>query len=204
MSNVRTTGKKSSNTLVRDLVNVGIFSALYIVLGFMSSSIGYIPAFIVIATASVAIVTSIPMFLFYSKIERPILCCMLFCGIFGGAMLVMGQSIIMFAISLAVGLLSGTILKIIGKNFAGLYMANIVLSLMSSSMLLPLWLYTEEYLEYTRGMCDEGYVAKLAELSGSIWPLVGIYGFGMLGAVVGGLVARRIMKRHFERIGLAR
>ena len=30
MSNVRTTGKKSSNTLVRDLVNVGIFSALYI------------------------------------------------------------------------------------------------------------------------------------------------------------------------------
>ena len=47
MSNVRSTGKKSSNTLVRDLVNVGIFAALYIVLGFMSSSIGYIPALIV-------------------------------------------------------------------------------------------------------------------------------------------------------------
>ena len=128
MSNVRSTGKKSSNTLVRDLVNVGIFSALYIVLGFMSSSIGYIPALIVFSTASIALVTSVPMFLFYSKIERPILCCMLFCGIFGGAMLVMGQSIIMFAISLAVGLLSGTILKIIGKNFAGLYMANIVMN----------------------------------------------------------------------------
>lgn len=93
MSNVRSTGKKSSNTLVRDLVNVGIFSALYIVLGFMSSSIGYIPALIVFSTASIALVTSVPMFLFYSKIERPILCCMLFCGIFGGAMLVMGQSI---------------------------------------------------------------------------------------------------------------
>jgi energy-coupling factor transport system substrate-specific component len=83
-------------------------------------------------------------------------------------------------------------------------MANIVLSLMSSSMMLPLWLYTEEYLEYIRGMCDEGYVAKLAELSNSIWPLVGIYTFGILGAVIGGLVARRIMKMHFERIGLAR
>ena len=93
MSNIRSTGKKSSNTLVRDLVNVGIFSALYIVLGFMSSSIGYIPALIVFSTASIALVTSVPMFLFYSKIERPILCCMLFCGIFGGAMLVMGQSI---------------------------------------------------------------------------------------------------------------
>ena len=80
----------------------------------------------------------------------------------------------------------------------------ILKNLMSSSMMLPLWLYTEEYLEYIRGMCDEGYVAKLAELSNSIWPLVGIYTFGILGAVIGGLVARRIMKKHFERIGLAR
>ena len=47
MSNIRTTGKKTSNTLVRDLVNVGIFAALYIVLAFISSSIGYIPALIV-------------------------------------------------------------------------------------------------------------------------------------------------------------
>ncbi len=204
MSNVRSTGKKSSNTLVRDLVNVGIFVALYIVLGFMSSSIGYIPALIVFSTASIALVTSAPMFLFYSKIERPIFCCMLFCGIFGGAMLIMGQGILMFAISLLVGLLSGAILKACGKSFVGLFSANIVLSLMSSSMMLPLWVSTEEYLEYTRTMCDEGYVAKLAELSNSIWPLIGIYGFGILGAVVGGLVARRIMKRHFERIGLAR
>lgn len=204
MSNVRSTGKKSSNTLVRDLVNVGIFAALYIVLGFMSSSIGYIPALIVVATASVAIVTSIPMFLFYSKIERPILCCLLFCGIFGSAMLIMGQGVLMFIISISVGLLMGIILKISGKKFVGLCSANVVLSLMSSSMMLPLWLYTEEYLEYTRTMCDEGYVAKLAELSNSIWPLVGIYTFGILGAVIGGLMARRIMKKHFERIGLAR
>ena len=95
MSDVRTTGKKSSNTLVRDLVNVGIFSALYIVLGFMSSSIGYIPALIVFSTASIALVTSVPMFLFYSKIERPILCCMLFCGIFGGAMIVVLPAVLL-------------------------------------------------------------------------------------------------------------
>ena len=47
MPNVKTTGKKSSNTLVRDLVNVGIFAALYFVLAFASSSIGYIPALII-------------------------------------------------------------------------------------------------------------------------------------------------------------
>ena len=109
----------------------------------------------------------------------------------------------MLAISLLVGLLAGSCIKFIGKSFAGLFSANIVMSFMSSSMMLPLWTSTEEYLEYTRTMCDAGYVAKLAELSQSPWPLVAIYAFGILGAIVGGLVARRVMKKHFERIGLA-
>ena len=203
MSNIRTTGKKSSNTLVRDLVNVGIFAALYVVLSFLSSSIGYIPALIVFSTGSIALVTSIPLFLFFSKVERSILCGLIFCGFFGTAMFVMGQGILMLAISLLVGLLAGSCIKFIGKSFAGLFSANIVMSFMSSSMMLPLWTSTEEYLEYTRTMCDAGYVAKLAELSQSPWPLVAIYAFGILGAIVGGLVARRVMKKHFERIGLA-
>lgn len=203
MSNIRTTGKKSSNTLVRDLVNVGIFAALYIVLSFLSSSIGYIPALIVFSTGSIALVTSIPLFLFFSKVERSILCGLIFCGFFGTAMFVMGQGILMLAVSLLVGLLAGSCIKFIGKSFAGLFSANIVMSFMSSSMMLPLWTSTEEYLEYTRTMCDAGYVAKLAELSQSPWPLVAIYAFGILGAIVGGLVARRVMKKHFERIGLA-
>ena len=203
MSGIRTTGKKSSNTLVRDLVNVGIFAALYIVLAFLSSSIGYIPALIVFSTGSIGLVTSIPLFLFFSKIERSIPCCLIFCGFFGTAMFIMGQGVLMFSISLLVGLLAGSCIKFIGKSFAGFFSANIVMSLMSSSMMLPLWTSTEEYLEYTRTMCDAGYVAKLAELSQSPWPLVAIYAFGILGAIVGGLVARRVMKKHFERIGLA-
>lgn len=204
MSGIRTTGKKTSNTLVRDLVNVGIFAALYIVLAFLSSSIGYIPALIVFSTGSIGLVTSIPLFLFFSKIERSIPCCLIFCGFFGTAMFIMGQGVLMFSISLLVGLLAGAILKVVGKTFAGLFSANIVMSLMSSSMMLPLWTSTEEYLEYTRTMCDAGYVAKLAELAQSPWPLVAIYAFGILGATVGGLVARRVMKKHFERIGLAK
>ena len=83
MSNIIKTGKKTSNTMVRDLVYVGIFSVLYIVLGFCSSSIGYVPALIVVSTCCIGLVTSIPMFLFYAKIDRPILCCTLQCCIFG-------------------------------------------------------------------------------------------------------------------------
>ena len=125
MSNIRTTGKKTSNTLVRDLVNVGIFAALYIVLAFISSSIGYIPALIVFSTGSIALVTSIPLFLFFSKIERSILCCLIFCGFFGTAMFIMGQGVLMLTISLLVGLLAGVVLKVLGRGFAGLFSANL-------------------------------------------------------------------------------
>ena len=59
---MRTTGKKSSNTLVRDLVNVGIFGALYLVLSGLGASIGFIPAFIVVSTCVVSLVTSVPLF----------------------------------------------------------------------------------------------------------------------------------------------
>ena len=116
----------------------------------------------------------------------------------------MGQGIMIGIIGLTVGLLTGLCLKVFHKTFAGFFLANIAMSLLSSSMMLPLWTSTEEYLEYTRTMCDEGYVAYMAELSNSYWPLIGIYTFGIMGAVVGGLVARRIMKKHFERIGLAK
>ena len=203
MPNVKTTGKKSSNTLVRDLVNVGIFAALYFVLAFASSSIGYIPALIIFSTGSISLVTSIPLFLFFLKIDRPIFCCLLFSGFVGCVMLMMGQSFLIFLIFLAVGFGAGACLKVSRKTFAGLFSANIAMSLMSSSMMLPLWISTEEYLAYASSMSDEGYVAKMAELANSYWPLVAIFAFGILGAVIGGVIARRVMKKHFERMGLA-
>ena len=203
MPNVKTTGKKSSNTLVRDLVNVGIFAALYFVLAFASSSIGYIPALIIFSTGSISLVTSIPLFLFFLKIDRPIFCCLLFSSFFGCVMLMMGQSLLMFPIFVAVGVLTGFCLKISHKSFWGLFSANVSMSLLSSSMMLPLWLSTEEYLAYASSMSDEGYVAQMAELANSYWPLVAIFAFGILGAVLGAFIARRVMKKHFERIGLA-
>ena len=53
-------------------------------------------------------------------------------------------------------------------------------------------------------VCDAAYIAHLNELSSSYWPLIGLFVFGALGAVIGGFIARRMMKKHFERIGLVR
>ena len=52
---------------VKDLINVGVFTALYIVIFFVSSFIGYIPVFMVLLPVICAVVVGIPFMLFLSK-----------------------------------------------------------------------------------------------------------------------------------------
>lgn len=202
MANIKTTGKKSSSTLMKDLVNVGIFGALYIVIAFVVAFIGYIPAFIVAVTGFIGIVATIPLFLFYSKIERPVLCCTLLCSLFGFMMLMTGHDWTVMLFSLVGGALAGIILKATKKSFWGCTLASMATSLAPSSMLLPLWTAKEQYLELTRSMCDAEYTAYMEQLGQSYWPLALEFGCGFVGCLIGAFIAKRVMKKHFERIGL--
>ncbi len=188
---------------MRDLVNVGIFGALYLVLSGFAASIGFIPAFIVVSTCAVSLVTSVPLFLFFSKVERPLLCCVLITFLFSVVMMFSGHGIWYGLLCVVYGALAGLWLKLFHKNFVGCLLANVMISFVPSSMMIPLWASTEEYLAHCSSVCESAYLAHLAELSSSYWPLIGLLGFGAAGAVVGGFIARRMMKKHFERIGLA-
>ena len=204
MSNIRTTGKKSSNTLVRDLVNVGIFGALYVIISFLVAFIGYIPVFIVVVCGLVGLVASIPVFVFFAKIDRPVLCCTLFCFLFGMVMFLTGHDWTIIAMSVLGGLLAGIALHVSKKSFWGCILANMAISLAPSSMLLPLWTNTEQYLELAASMCDEEYVAYMTNLGQSYWPLVVEFGLGFIGCFIGSFIAKRVMKKHFERIGITK
>jgi energy-coupling factor transport system substrate-specific component len=160
--------------------------------------------FIVVSTCAVSLVTSVPLFLFFSKVERPLLCCELLCMLFGVVMVFSGHGISYGLLCVLYGVLAGLCLKLFHKNFVGCLLANVMISFVPSSMMIPLWSSTEEYLAYCSSVCDSAYIAHLAELSSSYWPLIGLFGFGAAGAVVGGFIARRVMKKHFERIGLAK
>ena len=118
-------------------------------------------------------------------------------------MTISGHGISFGLLCVIYGVLAGLCLKLFHKNFVGCLLANVMISFVPSSMMIPLWSSTEEYLAYCSSVCDSAYIAHLAELSSSYWPLIGLFGFGAAGAVVGGFIARRMMKKHFERIGLA-
>ena len=57
----------SNKLTVKDLINVGVFSALYIVLFFVTSFLGYIPILMLLLPVVCAVVVGIPFMLFLSR-----------------------------------------------------------------------------------------------------------------------------------------
>ena len=54
----------------KDLINIGIFTAIYFIVIFAAASIGFIPIFIPLISVVVPLVGGIPMMLFFSKIKK--------------------------------------------------------------------------------------------------------------------------------------
>lgn len=71
------TSKKLSG---RDLITIGIFSAIYFVLNLAAMITGFVPVLWLLLPGVAGIVTGIPFLLMVSKVRKP------------GAVLIMGQS----------------------------------------------------------------------------------------------------------------
>ena len=55
---------------VKELINVGVFTALYFAVVFVTCFIGMVPIFMVLIPLIVPIVAGIPLMLYFSKIKR--------------------------------------------------------------------------------------------------------------------------------------
>ena len=60
-------GESKNGITVKDCINIGVFAAIYIVVFFITSFVGYIPVLMVILGILCSITTGIPLMLFFSK-----------------------------------------------------------------------------------------------------------------------------------------
>jgi energy-coupling factor transport system substrate-specific component len=92
----------------KDLITVGIFTAIYFVLMFMSGMMGYVPIFYAILPLVVPIVCGIPFMLFLTKVK-----CFgmvtIMGTICGGLMLLTGHTFIPLITGVVFGLLADLI-----------------------------------------------------------------------------------------------
>ena len=186
----------------KDLVNIGIFAAIYFVINMVLSFLGFIPLILLLMVVITPIIGGTPFMLFLTKV-RKFGMITIFAVIIGVLMMLTGMGFYAIFTSLIFGLAADLIAK--SGNYSSVsksMMATTVYSCWVWGNYLPIFIgrdaYVAQYAE--RGMQE--YADNMMKLT-PVWvcPVMLIAAFvsGMIGALIG----KALLKKHFEKAGIA-
>lgn len=185
----------------KDLINIGIFTAIYFVVIFAVAMLGMIPIFLVLLSVLVPIVGGVIFELFLTKVKK------------FGMITIMGLLLGLIMLLTGMGyipIISGTICGFVADliytkgNFASAklaVLANGFFSIWCWGNYYELFFNPNAYWS-TRQVYGEGYISAVRALF-PIWmaPVLIIVCF--VCGIIGGLFGRTLLKKHFKRAGIA-
>lgn len=186
----------------KDLINIGIFTALYFVVIMIVSVVGYIPILMVLMPALCALVGAIPFMLFLTRAKKFGMVTIM--GLLLGMItFLVGRPWPSLVIGLATGLVADLFLKSAGYSSVKKSMLGCgIFSLWLLGMALPLFFgYHDAYMESMRPGYGDAYVDAISKLTPDwmFWiVMVTIFVGGILGARLGS----GILKKHFVKAGM--
>jgi energy-coupling factor transport system substrate-specific component len=196
--------KNASNRLKpKDLINIGIFTAIYFVIMFLVACLGYIPIFIPALAALCPLAGGIPFMLFVTKVRKfgAMLIMIIIIGIF--YMVVGGMSSWILPIGIVTGLAAEFIVK--SGKYQSAKKAVIAYGVWCIAIFgnfVPVFFSREAYYEQiVNGSYGLEYAnAYMSYMPNLIAPVlvVACFVFGCLGAMIG----RAALKKHFARAGM--
>lgn len=185
----------------KDLINVGIFTAIYFVIVFVVGMLGYIPIFIPLLSVLVPLVGGIPMMLYFSKIHKfgMLTITGLLCGVL---MLVTGMGYWSVLTGLAMGLIADLMLKASGYENSRLeVITHGVFSIWVVGNFIPVFIARDAYYQNLLSGFGKEYADTLMEYMPT-WILPLLIVAALISGLIGGLIGRKIFKKHFERAGI--
>lgn len=193
---------KSNNKLKgKDLINIGIYAAIYCVIMMCIAMLGYIPIMMPMLCVIGPIVLGIPMMLFYTKVRKfgMISILAIVVGIF---LCVTGMGFWPVLFSVVFGILADLIAKSGGYASAKKTILSYgIFCVLIFGNYVPLYLNPEGYFS-TRQSFGTEYINTLSDIM-QPWtaPVLIIAAFvcGILGALLG----RTLLKKHFVKAGIA-
>ncbi len=188
---------------VKDFITVGIFTAILFVVEFACGMLGFIHPYIVASyVILIPLVGSIPMMLFYTKVEK-----------FG---MITIMSVLMAIIMFVTGMgwlgapliiLAGVIADLIArsgqyKSFHNTAISYGVFSMWICANYFPVIIMAQSYRQdlldggYSAEYCDNLFRAINSKTIAVL--LVLCFVFGLVGAYIG----KKMVKKHFEKAGI--
>lgn len=195
--------EKNKKLNAKDLINIGIFTAIYMVLGIViACTLGYVPIMFLLLSIISPLVGGIPMMLYYSKIKKFGML-MITIIINGLIMLLTGMGYYTLILGLVFGLFAELIIK--AANYKSTKMSILsyaVFSITAIGNYVP-WLFaTEEKIASTSATYGAEYTSTVAGYFTNPWVFVILIAACFAGGLIGGILGTKIFKKHFERSGI--
>lgn len=188
----------------RDLITIGIFSAIYFVLNFAAMITGFVPVLWLLLPGVAGILTGIPFMLMESKVRKP------------GAVLIMGaitallyfvtgQFTVLLLITFAAACILSEVYRTFTKydnNFVHMTISYIIFCYGMLGSPMAIWVYKDSFLAQIQqnGMSAE-YVQSLSGLI-STPMFIGLCISPIVGGFVGAMIAKGLFRKHFKKAGI--
>lgn len=196
-------GKSTTRLNGKDLLNVGIFTAVYFVLNLLVAAVlGLIPAVSMLVPLVSSFILGIPMMLYFMKIKKFGMVLITYI-VYGVLLALAGVGIYTLILGIVFALIAELLLRL-GKyqkpNLAILAFA--IASIGANGNVLSMVLASTEYLEGKAATYGSEYMQLMQSYFSEWWvlPILALSAF--LGGLLGGLLGKSVFKKHFIRSGV--
>lgn len=187
----------------KDLINLGLFTVLYFILVIAASMLGFIPIFIPLLAVICPFIGGIPFMLYLTRVKKFGLISLM--GLLMGILMLVGG---MGPWSILTGAVFGLLadLTLQSGDYASASRSVLgygIFSMYTIGNFIPIVINRDGYYQ---GLVNGGYGKEYADRLMSYMPswilpvlLVTCFVFGILG----GLLGRRLLRKHFIKAGIA-
>lgn len=194
---------KQIDLSVKNLINIGVFTAIYFVIMFMGGMLGIMgPQFIMVGGVIAGVINAVVMMVYLSK--TPTIGALTITGLIVSALMVLtGHS----AFALLFGVIFGFLGDLIAasgdfKNRWKNILAYGVFSLWSIAPVIPIFLNSDEYFaDVARQMNSPEYAAQMEALfTPTFIVILTIINFAI--AIGAGFFGTKVLEKHFVKAGI--
>ena len=187
----------------KDLINIGLFTVLYFVLGCcVAIPIGFVPIFLPILGALWTLITGIPFMLFAVRVKK-----------FGMVTIMAVLSGILMGLTGMGywGILTGAVFGLLGdfimksgnySNAKKTLLGYGVFSLWMVGTYIPMYFMVEQSRADFAASFSEEYADKVMSVM-PMWSIVLVIAAIFLFALLGGVIGKALLKKHFAKAGIA-
>ena len=191
---------KEKKLKIKDLVTIGVFAVIYVVIIFALGMIGFLPVLYLVYPALLGIVSGTVIMLFMAKVQKP--WALLILGMLTSVfMMVEGNTYLLIIHSFVVMLIAELIRRVGNYNSFKYNMLSFAIfnTWICGSLMQMLWA-REKYIEIAMVM-GEDYVNALIKLV--TYPNMALVYLGaILGGLIGANIGRILLKKHFIKAGI--